>query len=652
MTASKAGLAAMVGAAMSLGMAPTAPPTITYTQLSSIDPATKKCTIRPVAGKPYYDAIVAQRAAGGLIDVEVMSHVATRLGFGLAPFGSLVPPLANDCTTVFFAEELARQLTIVGTNVDSALVRTIRGGLLPNSMYSRASLDMEMTRFRNDPAAVAVSAHSVLWFKARQETELLMNLRNILGSEVLLASGKIEDHQMNLEERLDEIWINLFNVDGSKAEQYNGGSDSMIEALRRQTGSTFFSLLSAVIKHPAMLVYLDNQANAYVCSAPGVCAASNQNLARELMELHTFGIGPQTATLTTSPYTQDDVEAMASILAGYNVTPFTDPTSPGQFVYNATLAANVPITLMGTAYAATGATRLDTVLRMLANHPQTRAHICARLAQNLFAPSLVAAGRDACAAAWGTDGNLKAMYAAMLELPSFWAKTNYMALYRTPIDQTMAVARAIGVNAVDLRREVQRWAMTYMTFEPTSLTGVEWVDLNTTLKSRSVWWTFQGIHNELRNLLGVYRGEIALPIGYSDLATDVLSSAYVDAVSRTAFGIAALLDGMDADLRVDRVCRAVKDVLNASMTASGAAYTKQYYFEVPAGLALGRVVSYATLGPVTSSPYMLAPSQQSIVSAIVANRATWPYFPGHTGSETIAKAMAILALGNSREMKK
>jgi hypothetical protein len=64
------------------------------------------------------------------------------------------------------------------------------------------------------------------------------------------------------------------------------------------------------------------------------------------------------------------------------------------------------------------------------------------------------------------------------------------------------------------------------------------------------------------------------------------------------------------------------------------------------------VVSYATLGPLTSSPYMLPPSQQSIVSAIVANRATWPYFPGHTGSETIAKAMAILALGNSREMKK
>jgi hypothetical protein len=289
---------------------------------------------------------------------------------------------------------------------------------------------------------------------------------------------------------------------------------------------------------------------------------------------------------------------------------------------------------------------------MLANHPQTRAHICTRLAQNLFAPSLVAPGRDACAAAWGTDGNLKAMYAAMLKLPSFWAKTNYMALYRTPIDQTMAVARAVGVNAVDLRREVQRWAMTYTTFEPTSLTGVEWVDLNTTLKSRSVWWTFQGIHNELKNLLGVYRGEIALPIGYSDLATDVLSSAYVDAVSRTAFGIAALLDGMDADLRVDRVCRSVKDVLNASLTSSGAAYTKQYYFEVPAGLALGRVVSYATIGALTSPPYVLAPSQQSIVSAIVANRATWPYFPGHTGSETIAKAMAILALGNSREMKK
>ena len=214
MRAAKAKLAAIAGAALSLAMAPTAPSTITYTQLSSIDPATKKCTIRPVAGKPYYDAIVAQRATAGLIDAEVMSHVATRLGFGLAPFGSLVPSYANDCTTVFFAEELARQLTILGTNVDSPLVWSIRGGLLPNSMYPRASLDKEMTRFRNDPAAVAVSAHSVLWYKARQETELLMNLRNIIGSEALLASGKIEDHQINLEERLDEIWINHFNEIG------------------------------------------------------------------------------------------------------------------------------------------------------------------------------------------------------------------------------------------------------------------------------------------------------------------------------------------------------------------------------------------------------------------------------------------------------
>lgn len=640
----------IVGAALSVAMSPTPPATITYDQLSSLDSA-KKCTIRPVAGKPYYDAIVAQRSQGtGLVDVEIMRHVATRSGFGLSPFGTLVPSNANDCTTVFFAEELARQLAIVGTNVDSALVSIIRSGLMPNSMYTRAALDKEMTRFRNDPDAVAVNAHGVLWFKARQEIALLMNLRNITGSQVLRSTGKIEDHQMNLEERIDEIWINHFNVDGSKAEQYHSGSDSMIEALRGQTGGTFYSLLSTVIKHPAMLVYLDNQANAYVCTS--VCAASNQNLARELMELHTFGVGPQTATFTTSPYTQADVEAMASILAGYNVKPFTDPTIPGQFVYNSTLAANVSITMMGTAYAATGEARLDTVLRMLANHPQTKANICTKLARNLFASSLVSVGATACQGAWGADGNLDAIYAAMLGLPSYWSKANYMALERTPIDQAMAVARALGVNAVDLKREVERWNMTHTTFEPTSLTGAQWVERNNTLKTRSVWWTFQGIHIELKNLLGVYRGEIALPIGYSDLATDIMSSAYIDAVSRTAFSTIALLDGMDADLRVDRVNRATKDVLNAALTSNGAAYTKQLYFERPTGLALGRVVSFWTFSPLTDPPYMLSPSKQTIVSTILSQKPTWPYFPAHANSESIAKAMAILALGNAHEMRK
>lgn len=633
--------------------------TITYSQLSSLNGSL--CTIRPsAAGAPYYTAIVNQRTLSGLTDVEVLHHVSSRLGFGLSPFGSLVPNKANDCTTVFIAEELARQLALVGTNVDSVQVRDIRRGLLPFTMYPRSEIDRLIVRFQNDPQTfnyqtqLPGSAHSAVWYKARQDIALLSTLRNVLGSQVVTSTGVLEDHQFNLEERFAEFWNNHFNVDNSKADQLCFGSDSMPETMRKQTGSTFYSLLYSVIQHPTMLRYLDNHANFYQCVS-GVCSSSNQNLARELMELHTFGVGPKlTPTSTNSPYSQADVVALSEILSGWNVKSHTDVTSPGQFYFNSTLFAPKTISLLGVSYpgadAATAQARVSSVLKMLANHSQTKTNICTKLAKNLFASSFMSTAASACVSAWGTDGNLKAIYKAMLLQPNFWSKANYKSLYRTPIEVPVAAARALGMNIVDMVREIQRHGFTETPYNPSSLTIANFAILLPQLKGSSVWWAFYGIGQEIRSLLGVYRGEIALPIGYSDNGLDHLSSSYVDESSRIAFNLSNYLEGMDkTGLRIDKVSSVVRSDLENRLTTTGNLSTQQHYIQNI--LNMGSIVRYTSFSA-SKSGYELPASQQAIVSQVVSTRTAWPYFASSPGSYCIDKAVASLVQGSATQLKK
>lgn len=635
------------------------PATITYAQLSSLNGSL--CAIRPsAAGLPFYTAIINQRAQSGLTDVEVLHHVSSRLGYGLSPFGSLVPNKANDCTTVFIAEELARQLERLGTNVDNPYLTQIRRGLLPFTMFPRADLDRLITRFEDDPQTqnyktqLGGTAHGVLWYKARQDVAMLSTLRNILGSQVVTSSGALEDHQFNLEDHFAEFWINHFNVDYSKSEQLSPGNDSLPETVRTQLGSTFYSLLHSVIQHPAMLRYLDNHNNFYQCVS-GVCSSSNQNLARELMELHTFGLGPKlTPTSANSPYSQTDVVALSEILSGWNAKHYRDATNPGQFYFHSTLFAKKTISWLGTSYPAADAlaarTRVSTALNVLANHAQTKNNICKKLSANLFTTSLVNNGAASCTAAWGTSGNLKAMYRALILRPDFWSKTNYKSLYRTPIEVPIAAARAIGMNIIDIRREVQRHGFTEVAFNPSTLTIQNFAVLLPKLKSSSVWWSFAGVGHEIRNLLGVFRGEIALPIGYSENGLDHLSSSFIDESSRIAFNLTNYIEGMDTTgLRIDKVSVMIRSDLENRLATTGNLSTQQHYIQNI--LNLGSVVRYTAFSAAKAG-YELPASQQAIISQVVSTRTAWPFWSTTPGSYCIDKAIASLVQGSAIQLKK
>jgi len=114
-----------------------------------------------------------------------------------------------------------------------------------------------------------------------------------------------------LKEQMVWFWLNQFNVFARKGAEPWLVSDYAEHAIRPYAMGKFRDLVMATLTHPAMLVYLDNVRNAK--------DHANENYARELMELHTLGVG--------SGYTQQDVQQLALILTGAGVAPLREPNN-------------------------------------------------------------------------------------------------------------------------------------------------------------------------------------------------------------------------------------------------------------------------------------------------------------------------------------
>ena len=106
-----------------------------------------------------------------------------------------------------------------------------------------------------------------------------------------------------LQEQLTWFWMNHFSVFQYKANDAWLVGDYAEHAIRPQALGHFRDLVMATLTHPAMLQYLDNAQNA--------AGHINENYARELMELHTLGVG--------SGYTQQDIQELARVLTGVGV---------------------------------------------------------------------------------------------------------------------------------------------------------------------------------------------------------------------------------------------------------------------------------------------------------------------------------------------
>jgi uncharacterized protein (DUF1800 family) len=268
-------------------------------------------------------------------------------------------------------------------------------------------------------------------------------------------------------ERLTQFWTNHFAVSIDKVVVLGLAGAMEREAIRPHVTGNFSELLLAVEKHPAMLLYLDNHASIGPNSKLAQLAARrgrsskrkigiNENLAREILELHTLGVD--------GGYTQADVTTFAQAISGWSIGGQdmnkrlarlgADNGTPGEFLFREVFHEPGAKRLLGKSYADDGMKQGENMLRDLAVNPQTARHLATKLARHFIADDPPPSAVDRLTRAWvNSHGHLPAVYSALIEAPESWAQP--LAKFKTPSDYIYSSYRALGIPIRDGRRALQ-----------------------------------------------------------------------------------------------------------------------------------------------------------------------------------------------------
>lgn len=254
-------------------------------------------------------------------------------------------------------------------------------------------------------------------------------------------------------ERLVHFWSNHFAVSADKLELVGLAGALEMEAIRPHIMGRFADMLFAVERHPAMLLYLDQTVSVGPDSPLGARIGArgqrkvglNENLAREIMELHTLGV--------RTVYTQADVTEFARAMTGWTVggigggpgARFAGAATPGSFVFAAAIHQPGSRTIVGKTYGPDGEAQAQAVLADLAVHPATARHVATKLTRHFAGdvppPAMVARLERAFLR---SGGDLPTVYRALIASPEAWVPA--LTKFRTPWEWTIASYRALGTT--------------------------------------------------------------------------------------------------------------------------------------------------------------------------------------------------------------
>lgn len=258
-------------------------------------------------------------------------------------------------------------------------------------------------------------------------------------------------------ERLVHFLANHFAVSADKLEVIGLSGTLEFEAIRPHVLGTFRDMLIAVEQHPAMLLYLDQAVSVGPTSPLGLKIAArgnrkvglNENLAREILELHTLGV--------RTGYTQADVTEFARAMTGWTVAGIgRGPGSaaagtdglPGDFVFVAPLHEPGDRMIMGKRYPAGGVEQARAVLSDVAVAPATATHIATKLARHFAGDTPPPAMVERLQAAFLTSGgDLPTLYRALIASPEAWVEQPVK--FKTPWEWTISSMRALNVKTAD-----------------------------------------------------------------------------------------------------------------------------------------------------------------------------------------------------------
>src|SRR3954471_9175669 len=272
------------------------------------------------------------------------------------------------------------------------------------------------------------------------------------GRPIYLQEAKVRTEaalsaDIGFAERLVWFWSNHFCVSANRIQSMSGAYER--EAVRANALGRFVDLLLAVEGHPAMLFYLDNLGSMGANSIAGINRSRglNENIAREIMELHTLGV--------RAGYTQDDVISFANVLTGWTLVPPGDnPEHGGEFTFNPRLHEPGGQIVLGKRYEQEDVEQGRAVLRDLAAHPATATHVATKLARHFIADQPPQELVDELARVFrDTSGDLKEVAKAMVASPAAW--TLPPTKLRRPSEWGVAMVRATGITEVDSLRFTQ-----------------------------------------------------------------------------------------------------------------------------------------------------------------------------------------------------
>jgi uncharacterized protein (DUF1800 family) len=340
------------------------------------------------------------------------------------------------------------EITAIGGEAREWLHAQLTGGaplLADGALRSSADVLTEALALRKEIQG-ARKAGDAAQLEALQKLPQL--LRPVYVAEATARFGQAVSSERPFAERLVQFWSNHFAVSVDKQLQAGLAGSFEREAIRPHVLGNFGELLLAAETHPAMLLYLDNHESVGPHSQAALRAAArgaprkigiNENLGREILELHTLGVG--------GGYTQTDVTTFAQVITGWSIggeNARFGGREPGRFLFRAELHEPGDKVVLGRHYAEAGFGQGVAVLNDLACHPATARHIATKLARHFIAdepppPAIERLARSFTA----SGGDLPTVYRALIDSREAWIEP--LAKYKTPNDYIVSTYRGLSL---------------------------------------------------------------------------------------------------------------------------------------------------------------------------------------------------------------
>lgn len=375
---------------------------------------------------------LVQKQASGLVKDSQIVHLLNRLSFG-PTFGQIEQVRAKGVET-YLQEQLSPESIPESSQLELQLSQLETLTMSPIELFQKYVPNPQIKEKKGRELS-------------KEEKDTLHQQRwRVLHQSVEGRLARAIASKRQLQEVMVDFWFNHFNVYSKKAiaSIWVGDYDNDI---RTHVLGHFRDLLEVTARHPAMLIYLDNEVNTNPNSpgARGRFKGLNENYARELMELHTLGVD--------GGYTQADVNALARIFTGWGIDRSGSNGDENGFFFDENRHDFSDKVFLGTTISGSGIQEGEQALDILAAHPATARFISYKLAQYFVADEPPKSLVDKLAEKFrNTDGDIRTVLDTLFHSTEFNDPQYYGKKFKTPYQYLISLVRAGRIHNPDYKK--------------------------------------------------------------------------------------------------------------------------------------------------------------------------------------------------------